>query len=184
MTAQTQNTHPTHVEHPPHPLTSTACPKKPEPRTLPWMRSEARKTRWSCEWVWKEAERPRSMLFCREGGTGDGDLLRRRDGLCLRNRPGLCTASLIHASKRTHASPLVPKLHWLPIAPRTEHKVSSTCYDVVSKTAHPYSSTRFTRTSHPVHCIPQLTPALFGFQKERKSSKGNALFPIWALSHK
>ena len=27
-----------------------------------------------------------------------------------------------------------------------------------------------------------LTPALFGFQNERKSSKGNALFFVWSLS--
>ena len=43
--------------------------------------------------------------------------------------------------------------------------------------------TCFTCTSHPVHCSPLLTPAFFGFQTERKGFKGNALFPIWALSH-
>ena len=43
--------------------------------------------------------------------------------------------------------------------------------------------TWFTCTSHPVHCVPLLTPALFGFQNERNISKGNTLFPIWVLSH-
>ena len=38
-------------------------------------------------------------------------------------------------------------------------------------------------TSHPVHCVPLLTPAIFGFQNERKRFKGNALFLIQALPH-
>ena len=39
-----------------------------------------------------------------------------------------------------HASPLLTKLHWLPIAQRIESKVSSKSYDVVSETAPPYLS--------------------------------------------
>ena len=31
-------------------------------------------------------------------------------------------------------------------------------------------------------CAPLPTPALSGFQNKRNSSKGNTLFPIWALS--
>ena len=43
-----------------------------------------------------------------------------------------CSARLIFkTSKRTHASPLLNKLHWLQIAQRIEYKVSSMCYDVV-----------------------------------------------------
>ena len=57
------------------------------------------------------------------------------------------------------------------------------CYDVVSNTALLTCLTCFTSTSHPVHCVPLLTPTLFRFQNERKGSKGNALFPIWALSY-
>ena len=37
-------------------------------------------------------------------------------------------------------TPLLAKLYWLPVALRTEYKVSSTCYDIVSKTAPPYLS--------------------------------------------
>ena len=40
----------------------------------------------------------------------------------------------------------------------------------------------FAFTSLPVHCVPLLTPASFGFQHERKSSKGSVLSPISALS--
>ena len=95
-----------------------------------------------------------------------------------------CSARLIFkTSKRTHASPLLTKLHWLPIAQRIEYKVSSVCYDVVSNTALLTCLTCFTSTSHPVHCVPLLTPTLFRFQNERKRSKGNALFFIWALSY-
>ena len=37
-----------------------------------------------------------------------------------------CSARLIFkTSKRSHASPLLTKLHWLPIAQRIEYKVSS-----------------------------------------------------------
>ena len=43
--------------------------------------------------------------------------------------------------------------------------------------------TWFTCTSHPVHCVPLLTPGIFGFQNERNISMGNTLFPIWVLSH-
>ena len=40
----------------------------------------------------------------------------------------------------------------------------------------------FAFKSLPVHCVPLLTPASFGFQHERKSSKGSVLSPISALS--
>ena len=40
----------------------------------------------------------------------------------------------------------------------------------------------FAFTSLPVHCVPLLSPASFGFQHERKSSKGSVLSPISALS--
>ena len=40
----------------------------------------------------------------------------------------------------------------------------------------------FAFTSLPVHCVPLLTSTSFGFQHERKSSKGSVLSPISALS--
>ena len=40
----------------------------------------------------------------------------------------------------------------------------------------------FAFTSLPVHYVPVMTPASFGFQHERKSSKGSVLSPILALS--
>ena len=40
----------------------------------------------------------------------------------------------------------------------------------------------FAFTSLPVRCVPLLTPASFGFQNERKSSKGSVLSPISVLS--
>ena len=45
-------------------------------------------------------------------------------------------------SKRpnAHISPLLAKLHWLPIAQRIDYKISSLCYDVVSDTAPLYLS--------------------------------------------
>ena len=52
-----------------------------------------------------------------------------------------CSALLIFkASKCTHVSPLLAKLHWLPIAQRIDYKISSLCYDVVSDTAPLYLS--------------------------------------------
>ena len=41
-------------------------------------------------------------------------------------------------SKRAYASPLLAKLHWLLVAHRIEYKVSSICYNVVSKSARLY----------------------------------------------
>ena len=50
-----------------------------------------------------------------------------------------CSARLIFkTSKWTHVSPLLAKLHWLPIAQRIDYKISSMCYDVVSDTAPLY----------------------------------------------
>ncbi|WP_419607217.1 reverse transcriptase domain-containing protein, partial [Thiolapillus sp.] len=52
-----------------------------------------------------------------------------------------CSARLIFkTSKCTHVSPLLAKLHWLPIAQRIDYKISSLCYDVVSDTAPLYLS--------------------------------------------
>ena len=51
-----------------------------------------------------------------------------------------CSARLIFkTSKCTHVSPLLAKLHWLPIAQRIDCKISSLCYDV-SDTALLYLS--------------------------------------------
>ena len=52
-----------------------------------------------------------------------------------------CSARLIFkSSKCTHVSPLLTKLHWLPIAQRIDYKISSLCYDVASDTAPLYLS--------------------------------------------
>ena len=42
---------------------------------------------------------------------------------------------IFKTSKCTHVSPLLAKLHWLPIAQRIDYKISSLCYDIVSDTA-------------------------------------------------
>ena len=46
---------------------------------------------------------------------------------------------IFKTSKCTHVSPLLAKLHWLPIAQRINYKISSLCYDV-SDTAPLYLS--------------------------------------------
>ena len=52
-----------------------------------------------------------------------------------------CSARLIFkTSKCTHVSPLLAKLHWLPIAQRIDYKIPSLCYDVVSDTVPLYFS--------------------------------------------
>ena len=90
-----------------------------------------------------------------------------------------CSARLIFkTSKWTHVSPLLAKLHWLPIAQRIDYKISSLCYDVASDTAPLYLSDLCLYV--PSRSL--LTPASFGFQRERKSSKGSVLSPTSALS--
>ena len=94
-----------------------------------------------------------------------------------------CSAQLIFkTSKCTHVSPLLAKLHWLPIGQRIDYKIPSLCYDVVSGTALLSSSDLLCLYVPSVHCVPLLTPASFGFQHVRKSSKGSVLSPISALS--
>ena len=52
-----------------------------------------------------------------------------------------CSARLIFkTSKCTHISPLLAKLHWLPIVQRINHKIFSFCYDAFSDTATLYLS--------------------------------------------
>ena len=83
---------------------------------------------------------------------------------------------LLHSFSKlpnAYISPLLAKLHWLPIAhDMTLSKILLRCTCLIS----------FAFTSLPVHCVPLLTPASFGFQHERKSSKGSVLSPISALS--
>ena len=89
-----------------------------------------------------------------------------------------CSVRLIFKiSKCIHVSPLLAKLHCLPITkfPPCATKLSQIllrCTCLIS----------FAFTSLSVHCIPLLTPTCFRFQHERKSSKGSMLSPISALS--
>ena len=75
-----------------------------------------------------------------------------------------CSTRLIFkTSKYTHVSPLLAKLHWLPIAQRIDYKISSLCYDVVSDTAPLYLS----------HHL-----CLWASSRSRRSSAGTRIFPI------
>ena len=78
----------------------------------------------------------------------------------------------------SHVSPILAKLHWLPTAQRIDYKISSLSQILL----HCTCLISFAFTSLPVHCVPLLTPTSFGFQHERKSSKGSMLSPISALS--
>ena len=74
---------------------------------------------------------------------------------------------IFKTSKCTHVSPLLAKLHWLPIAhAMTLSKILLRCTCLIS----------FAFTSLPVHCVPLLTPASFGFQHERKKFHGQRAF--------
>ena len=93
-----------------------------------------------------------------------------------------CSAQLIFkTSKCTHISPLLARLHWLPIAQRIDTKFPP-CAMMLSQILLNCTCLILAFTSLPVHCVPLLTPASFGFQHERKSSKGSMLSPISALS--
>ena len=96
-------------------------------------------------------------LFCQEYPNSSPTKLQKLRGLKL-----FCQTHF-KTSKRAYAPPVSAKLHWLPMVQRTEYKLSSMCCDAVSKTARLIC---FTDTSHPVHCVPLLTPALFGFQNK------------------
>ena len=101
----------------------------------------------------------------------------------LQKVPNNSALLIFKTSKCTHVSPLFAKLNWLPIAQRIDYKISSLCYDVVSDTAPLYLSDLLCLyVPSCFHCVPLLTSASFGFQQERKSSKGSVLSPISALS--
>ena len=114
-----------------------------------------------------------------------------------------CSARLIFkTSKRTHISPLLAKLNWLPITQRINDKIyhfwlNCTGFQSLKEliTKFPPCAMMlsqilprriclisFAFTSLPVHCVPLLTLTSFGFQKERKSSKGSVLSLISVLS--
>ena len=94
-----------------------------------------------------------------------------------------CSARLIFkTSKCTHVSPLLAKLHSLPIAQRIDYKISSLCYNVVSDTAPLYLS--------DLHCLyvpsrslrSSADTRIFRIPTRKKNSKGSVLSPISALS--
>ena len=89
---------------------------------------------------------------------------------------------IIKTSKRVHASPLLAKVHWLPLVQRTEYKAYSVCTDVLSKTAPPYLSDLLHLYIPSRSLRSSADTRTFRIPK-RKSSKGNALFPACALSH-
>ena len=94
-----------------------------------------------------------------------------------------CSARLIFkTSKCTHVSPLLAKLHWLPVAQRIDDKISSLCYDVVSDTALLYLSDLLCLYAPSGSLRSSADTLFFGFQHERKSSEGSLLSPILALS--
>ena len=47
---------------------------------------------------------------------------------------------IFRAPKSDHVSPLLRKLHWLPISSRIEHNISSLCYSALSGTGSQYLS--------------------------------------------
>ena len=79
-------------------------------------------------------------------------------------------------SKRPHVSPLLSKLHRLPIAQRIDYKISSYCYDVVTDTATLYLS--------DLLCINVLSHSqrssadtrIFRIPKRKKKFKGQRAF--------
>ena len=89
---------------------------------------------------------------------------------------------IFKTSKCTHVSQLLAKLNWLPVAQTIDYKISSLCYDVVSDTAPLYLSDLLCLYVPSRSPRSLLTPASFGFQYERKNSKGSVLSPISALS--
>ena len=88
-----------------------------------------------------------------------------------------CSARLIFkTSKCTHVSPLLAKLHWLPIAQRIDYKISFLCYNVASDTALLYLSdllclnvpSRSLRSSADTH--------IFRIPTQKKKFKGQHAF--------
>ena len=98
-----------------------------------------------------------------------------------------CARLILKTSKHAHASPLLTKLHWLPIGQRIEYKVSFMCYDVVSQTAPPHLSDllHLYNRSLPSSADPPPPPPppFFRIPKTKKTSKGYELYPIVAPSH-
>jgi hypothetical protein len=45
---------------------------------------------------------------------------------------------IFKTSKRTHTTPLLEKLHWLPISHRIEYKLATMCFNVINHTAPTY----------------------------------------------
>ena len=88
-----------------------------------------------------------------------------------------CSARLIFkTSKRTHASPLWTKLHWLPIAQISEYNVSSMCFGVVSETAPPYLSDLL-HLYIPSHSLRSLANTrTFQIPKQKKKFLGQHTF--------
>ena len=90
-----------------------------------------------------------------------------------------CSARLISRStKRISVTPLLSKLHCLPMVQRIEYTVSSTCYSVVLGTAPPYISDllELFQPSRSLHSAAD--SRIFRVPMKKKKSRG-----FRALSH-
>ena len=75
-----------------------------------------------------------------------------------------------------HATPLLEKLHWLPISERIKYKVACMCVSAINGSGPAYLSNCCMSTLHLVHCALLLTPARW------KSNNTNARLMASALS--
>ena len=75
------------------------------------------------------------------------------------------------------ASPLLTKLHWLPIAQRIEYKISSVCCYVVSETAPPYLSDLLHMYIPSCSLYSSADTCTFRIPKGKKQFQGQRTFP-------
>ena len=82
-----------------------------------------------------------------------------------------------------HITPLLRKLHWLPVVPRTQYKVATLCYNSFTESYPVYLSELLTvhHPSRQLHSTPFLTsePSAYLSQKQRPLDNELFLSQAW-----
>ena len=87
------------------------------------------------------------------------------------------SARLIYRVKKSHnIQPLLKSLHWLPIACRTQYKLSTLCFDVVSGSGPSYLSNLLQMYTPSRHLRSSSDTRLFRIPRVAKKSFGERSF--------
>jgi hypothetical protein len=83
---------------------------------------------------------------------------------------------VFRCSKKTHVTPLLHALHWLPISQRIDYKLATMCFNVINQTA-PYALTDILAVYIPHRSLRSATDTrIFRVPRRNKKTQGQRAF--------